>query len=266
MDVRLLLIDPQRDFCVPGAPLYVGGAENDCERTAAMIARLGKKIKRIYSTFDSHSQYQIFHPMFWRKKNGDVVDPWTEIKYADILAGEYAPMDPNMLDWCKAYAKALEDGGRYPLFIWPYHCLIGTPGWCMEEKLMSAIHQWERDTYRSFRAITKGSCFKTEHYSAVKAEVEVPEDPSTQINTKGLITPIEEGDIVIVGGQARSHCVANTLRDIIANFSNPDYIKKLYILEDGTSNVGGFEHLGDAFINEFVAKGGNLTTTDKILA
>ena len=85
MDVRLLLIDPQVDFCDPSGALYVTGAEKDCVRTASMIKRLGKKIKRIYATYDSHSQYQIFHPMFWKLRNGDVVPPFTMIKYDDIV-------------------------------------------------------------------------------------------------------------------------------------------------------------------------------------
>jgi len=273
MDVRLLIIDPQVDFCDPKGALYVGvpsdpstGAVADCTRTAKMIDRLGKKITRIYTTFDSHSQYQIFHPMFWKKSDSNIVDPFTLIKYSDIVDGVYTPVDPHMLDWAKSYAKTLEDGGRYPLFIWPYHCLIGTPGWAMNPEIMQSIHKWERDTYRSFRPITKGSCFKTEHYSAVKAEVEVPEDPTTQLNMKGLIVPLEEADMVLIGGQARSHCVANTVRDIMANFSDPAYIRKMYILEDATSDVPGFEHLGDAFINDFVQAGGNITTTVKVLA
>lgn len=266
MDVRLLLIDPQNDFCDPKGALYVAGADQDCVRTANMIKRLGKKLNRIYSTFDSHSQYQIFHPMFWKKRDGNVVDPFTQIKNADVVSGEIVPVDPNMLDWAKSYTKALEDGQRYALVIWPYHCLIGTPGWCMNTEIMQSILQWERDNYRSYRAITKGSCFKTEHYSAVKAEVEVSEDPTTQLNMRGLIVPMEEGDMVIIGGQARNFCVANTVRDIMKNFSNPDYIRKLYILEDGTSDVPGFGTLGDDFINDFLKAGGNITTTDKILA
>ena len=252
MDARLLIIDPQEDFCNPTlGTLYVKGAELDCDRTAKMIDRLGRRLSKIYATFDSHSQYQIFHSMFWLKE-GKPVDIFTAISNDDVKSGRITPVDPNMLDWCLKYTAALEAGGRYPLLIWPYHCLIGTPGWCMNPLIMKAIHAWERETYRIYKPITKGSNFKTEHYSAVKSEVEVPEDPTTQLNNKGLIVPLEEADIVAICGQARSHCVSNTVRDIMANFSDPSYIKKLYILEDGTSDVPGFEHLGDAFIDDFI--------------
>lgn len=266
MKTTLLLIDPQIDFCDPDGALSVAGAVEDCKRTAAMIDRLGKRFNKIYATFDSHSQYQIFHPMFWMTKDQKGISPFTQISHAEIKSGDIIPVDPNMMDWCLSYSKSLEDGGRYPLVIWPYHCLIGTPGWCMDPLIMKAIHQWERDTYRIYRPITKGSCFKTEHYSAVKAEVEVPEDPTTQLNYKGIIEPLEASDMIVLMGQARSHCLANTVRDIMTNFSDPEYIKKLYIAEDGTSDVTGFEHLGDAFFDDFLKAGGNITTTDKILA
>jgi len=274
MDVRLLLIDPQEDFCQPGdtikgiptGALFVPGALEDSLRTSAMIQRLGDRLNMIYATFDSHSQYQIFHPMFWMRADGASVNPFDLITHSDVMSGSIIPMDPSLLDWAKFYTKSLEDGGRYPLVIWPYHCLIGTRGWMMQPDIMDAIHNWERNTYRIFKPITKGSNFKTEHYSAVKAEVEVPTDPSTQLNSKGLIEPLEQADMIILGGQARSHCLANTVRDIMTNFSNPEFIKKLYLLEDATSDVPTFEHLGDAFINDFIAAGGNITTTDKILA
>jgi len=266
MDVRLLIIDPQEDFCNPDGSLFVPGALEDCGRTAAMMDRLGKVIDKIYVTFDSHRQYQIFHPMFWMKNSDDKVMPFDLITHADVKNGDIVPVDPNMMDWCLSYTKALEDGGRYPLVIWPYHCLIGTPGWNVNPDIMEAILNWEKLTYRMYNPITKGSNFKTEHYSAVKAEVEVPEDPTTQINQQGIIEPLENADMVAICGQARSHCVANTVRDIMTNFSDPEYIKKLYILEDATSDVDGFQHLGQGFMIDFVKAGGNITTTDKFLA
>ncbi len=268
MDVRLLMIDPQYDFCneEPRGALFVPGAPDDCIRTAAMIRRLGKKIHKIYATFDSHSQYQIFHQMFWMKADGSDVDIFSAITNDIVKSGSITPRNPAMLPWALSYTAELEAGGKYPLLIWPYHCLIGTIGWTMDKTIMEAVHEWERLIYRSFKPITKGSNYMTEHYSAVKAEVIVPEDPTTQLNDVGLITPLEEADMVLICGQARSHCLANTVRDIMINFSDDSYIKKLYIIEDATSDVDGYEHLGDAFINDFVAAGGNLTTSDRILA
>ena len=99
----------------------------------------------------------------------------------------------------------------------------------------------------------------------VQAEVPDPEDPSTQVNI-GLVRTLEEADVVLMAGEALSHCLANTVRDIAAQFSDPRYVAKIHLLRDATGNVPGFESLGDAFVRELTAKGMKLTTTTEFLA
>ena len=43
MDVRLIGIDWQNDFCDPKGSLFVPGADEDTIRCATMVKRLGKK-------------------------------------------------------------------------------------------------------------------------------------------------------------------------------------------------------------------------------
>ena len=62
------------------------------------------------------------------------------------------------------------------------------------------------------------------------------------------------GANLIVAGEALSHCVANTVRDIASNFGE-DNIKKLVLLTDCSSSVGGFEQLGTDFVAEMQARG-----------
>ena len=56
-------------------------------------------------------------------------------------------------------------------------------------------------------------------------------------------------------------CLANTVRDIAAQFSDPKYISKIHLLRDATGNVPGFEALGEDFVRELSAKGMKVTTT-----
>ncbi len=56
--IQALNIDSQKDFCESNGSLHVKGAKEDCGRAATMITRLGKRLSKIYSTFDSHYQYQ----------------------------------------------------------------------------------------------------------------------------------------------------------------------------------------------------------------
>jgi len=94
--------------------------------------------------------------------------------------------------------------------------------------------------------VTKGSNPFTEHYSVVRADVVDPTDPTTDINM-GFIRRLQEADEILVGGQALSHCVANSITDIAKEFGS-EHTKKIVILEDACSAVPGFESMADDFM------------------
>jgi len=93
----------------------------------------------------------------------------------------------------------------------------------------------------------------TEHYSALKADVEDPDDPGTGLNEK-LIKRLHDADIIAISGEALSHCVANSVRDLADNSAEED-IRKLVLLTDTTSSVRGFEKLGEDFVREMTSRG-----------
>ena len=264
MNIQLVLIDPQEDFCNPQGALYVTGADQDSIRTAALIKRLDNKISQIQVTLDSHHQLHIAHPMFWRYVgSGQQPSPFTQIKKKNgSLYGfefstgeekEITTVNPGFFAYAMSYVESLEQNGRYILCIWPPHCLIGTPGHNIHEPLRDELLRWERDNIKIINKITKGSNPKTEHYSAVMADVPDSSDPSTQLNTS-LINMAQHADIIIIAGQALSHCVANTITDIANNFGEEN-ISKFALMTDCCSNVPGFEHLGDAFVTDMTARG-----------
>ena len=80
--------------------------------------------------------------------------------------------------------------------------------------------------------IFKGMNNRTEMYSALLAEVEDRRDPSTGLNTE-LLLRLSSADHVIVCGQARSHCVNFTFRDIL-RYWPANRASKLILLRDGT--------------------------------
>jgi nicotinamidase-related amidase len=112
--------------------------------------------------------------------------------------------------------------------------------------------------------VTKGSNPWTEHFSAVQAEVPDPEDPSTQVNTR-FIQTLETADIILLAGEALSHCLANTVRDVARSFSDPKYVQKLILLTDASSNVTGFENYGADFVRDLTVLGMKTSTTDTVL-
>ena len=52
-----------------------------------------------------------------------------------------------------------------------------------------------------------------------------------------------------MSGQALSHCVANTITDLIENLA-PDVLARIIVLEDASSSVPGFEGLGETALQK----------------
>lgn len=262
---HLIMIDPQNDFCTPKGPggekatLYVGGAEEDMQRLAAFILKNHKRFEDIHCTMDSHQTIHIAHPIFWRNSKGDRPDPFTTITHADVANGTWRTFNPTLQNYAEFYTGELEKHGRYKLMIWPPHCLIGTWGHSLVPDIAKALITWEESPFNKVDFVAKGSNFLTEHYSAVQADVPDDSDTTTKLNT-ALIGVLKSADEILITGEALSHCVANSIRDIANNFGD-DNIKKFVLLEDTSSNVGGCEKMGQDFVKEMLGRGMKVTTT-----
>jgi nicotinamidase-related amidase len=236
MRTHLLLIDPQNDFCDPKGTLFVPGADQDCARLAAFIDApdVPATFDAVTVTLDCHSSYAIFHPAFWRCRDASHPAPFTEITHEAIRAGDFAPVDASLQDYTLRYTEALERGGRYKLCIWPPHCLAGTWGHCVDPTLRAALDRWEvRHPGKSVHYVLKGANPLTEHYSAFRPEVSDPADPPSS----AFIASLAAADRIYVTGQALSHCVLFTLRDLVREV-DPSHIT---LLADYTSPVTGFD-------------------------
>ncbi|SEH08486.1 cysteine hydrolase family protein [Candidatus Venteria ishoeyi] len=252
MNLQFLIIDPQNDFAHPDGSLFVPGADKDSERLADMIKRHQSKISDIHITLDSHHLLDIAHPLFWIDSKGQHPAPFTCIHADDVDNGKWRTTHPGFAQRATDYVQALKQNGRYDLIVWPPHCLIGASGNNVVQPIAEAVGAWEAQ-FAMVDYVTKGSNIWTEHYSAVQADVPDPEDPGTQLNTR-LIEVLQEADLLVLSGQALSHCVANTVRDVADNFGD-DSIHKMVLIEDTCSPVPGFEQLGADFLQEMKARG-----------
>jgi nicotinamidase/pyrazinamidase len=263
--VSLLSIDPQNDFCIKDGPggekgqLVVAGADEDMKRLSKFVKKNKKRISEWNCTMDCHQTIQIFHPPYWIDNKGCNPPPFTLITADDVRNGVWRPFNPKWQGKSLQYVETLQKNGRYVLCIWPLHCLIGTWGQSLVPCVAESLYEWERDTYNRVCFVAKGSNIFCEHYSAVKAEVEDDTDPSTKLNTS-LIDTLNEADEILITGEALSHCTANTVRDIAKEFGD-DQVKKFTFLEDTSSNVTGFENLGQDFVKDIVKKGMKITNT-----
>lgn len=255
-----VMIDFQNDFTRPSGALYVNGAEEDVNRVAKMILRDIDEIDHIALTLDSHRVVDISHPSWWNKADGTPVDPFTSISLADIDSGKYySTKDPK---WSREYVEMLEKQGKFKHFIWPEHCIIGSEGHAIDPTILNAVHTWERKKGGVHGAtyVTKGTNSFTEHFGAFQAQVPISSDPNTQANL-GLLKNLELFENLILAGEARSHCVVTTLEQMLD--LAPQLAPKLVIVEDGMSDVTGFEGQGQSIFDRARSMGTRFITTNE---
>jgi len=286
----LLLIDVQKDFH-PGGSLAIPTANDDAARIATLIRANTTTITRIVATMDSHAKLHIANPCFWWNKDGTQhPDPFTIISAKDIEQGVWKPRqdlklpldDSGVLDatifsgadklvssggdldltkYCLEYARRLEQKGRFQICIWPEHCLIGSPGHAIVDDIQQALHEWMERTGGSVEWVLKGQNLLTEMYSALEADV--PVSSATSFNQK-LFESLVKSDRLWVCGQAMSHCVNYTLRDIVNKCTSHEETNKIYLLTDCASAVPGFEEAAETFQNEMKEAGVNLTVSTDV--
>ncbi len=255
--ICLMAIDVQNTFCIPKFELFVAGrsgtgAVSDNVRLCEFIYRNLGIITTIAPTMDTHTAMQIFHPVFWINDAGEHPIPAATLVTLDdvqkgiwkvnpavansIANGHYLALQKHALH----YVKKLSDEGKYPLTVWPYHAMLGGIGHALVSAVEEAIffHNIARNSQTLFEI--KGGNPLTENYSVLRPEVLDGADgrPIAQKNTR-FIQKLLDFDVVIIAGQAKSHCVAWTIDDLLTEIlaQDPKLAKKVYLLEDCTSPV-----------------------------
>lgn len=262
--IHLLLIDPQNDFCDPKGALSVAGADQDMIRLGTMVDRIGKKIDDMHITLDSHQSLHIAHPIMWVDRNGTPPQPFTVISADDVRSGRWRTKRATFQRRALEYVTALEKNGRYPLCIWPPHCLIGTTGQAIFPPIYEAVRRWCEGEMATVDFVTKGSNILTEHYSAIVADVPDADDPTTQMNVH-FLDAVNKADVVLLAGEASSHCVANTGLDACNYFTDDSLVKKLVLLTDAMSPVAGFEQQAEEFKQQLIKRGMQTAKTTDFL-
>ncbi|GAB9465315.1 hypothetical protein Gpo141_00002726 [Globisporangium polare] len=254
----LLVIDQQVDFH-PGGSLAIPTANDDAERIAAFITQHSAHLAQLVFTLDSHQRYHIAHGIFWENAQGESPAPFTLITSQEVADCVWKPRDASLKEYTLAYTQSLEKSGKFTLCIWPEHCIIGTPGHNLVENVRNAALEWTKQSLKQIQYVMKGSNSFTEHYSALRAEFVLPHDPSTALN-QSLINVLKHADKVVICGEALSHCVNYTVRDLVDAWP-ADRMQDLVLLTDCTSPVTGFESSGQEFLDDMAKKGLTLTTS-----
>ena len=257
MNVHLLIIDPQNDFCNLDGSLYVPGADKDMRKLANFITNNNDIINKVSISLDCHPINHIGHPSFFVKKDSTHPAPFTTISLSDLIAERYRTTNPDHHDFAIDY---LEDMSYLKLShtIWPYHCVSGTWGAEIVDPIKSATKNMDCFYIR------KGINPFREEFSAIIGH--------KRIRSK-ILKRIFFSDITLIAGEAGSHCVAQTILDICeedkkqATFSyNTSINNNIYILKDTISPVPGYKDLQEHAFEVAVNSGMKIVTTEEMLA
>lgn len=231
----LLLVDMQVDFCHREGALHTPGALADIRRVIEFLFRNAEGITQIISSLDTHLPHQIFHPVWWIDAEGRHPPPLTVITLDDVERGRWKPAFDD--DWSRSYLQRLEEHAQKQLMVWPYHVPQGGVGHMLDPALWSAVfwHALARDVHPVWWS--KGKAPRTEHYSVAGPEVSAPDAPREE-QAAAFLDTLDAYDAVLVAGEAASHCVLETLEDLVEAFSDePGKLAKIHVLEDCTSPV-----------------------------
>ena len=287
--VGLLLIDCQLTFCHPEFELYVGGrsgsgAQDDMRRLTEFIYRNLGRITAIHATLDTHRALQIFFDSFFIDAVGGHPAPMTMISREELMDGRWRANPevaralglnaPQLQRYLEHYAGELEKSGKFQLTVWPYHAMQGGIGHALVPELEEAcfFHSIARGASTHFE--TKGLGELTENYSALRPEVmSGPRGEPIGAKNEALIEALLGYDVLIIAGEAKSHCVAWTVEDLRREIEvrDPRLAEKIYLLEDCTSpvvvpGVVDFTEAADAAYERFRAAGMRVVKSTAVIA
>lgn len=277
----LMLIDVQNTFCIPEFELYVGGrsgrgaVEDNARLCEFIYCNLGN-ITQITATMDTHMAMQVFHAIFFVDQDGNHPAPYTDIHASELqedrwifnpaLASQFNIAPEYGQQMMIHYAEELQKTGKYALTIWPYHAMLGGIGHALVSSVEEALFFHTVARLSQVDIVTKGDTPFTENYSVIGPEVLTgPMGEQLGKRDQRFIQQLQECDRLIVAGQAKSHCVAWTVSDLLDDIMLVDtqLAKKVYLLEDCTSPVvvpGVVDHTdaADAAYEWFAKAGMNI--------
>ena len=231
-------------------------------------------------TLDTHQALQIFHPIMLIDDEGRHPEPFTTVTAADVEAGRWRISPPAAeglgldADYAEEhlryYTQTLEEGGKYSLTVWPFHAMLGGVGYALVSAVEEALffHSIARWAPLDFQP--KGDNPLTEHYSMLGPEVEFDREgePLGRRNHP-LVERLLRFDAVVIAGQAKSHCVAWTIQDLLSDptVTERSLQSKVYLLEDCTSPVVvpgsvDFTDEADAAFRRFEESGAHLVRSE----
>ena len=235
----LLIIDAQNDFVQPSGALYVPGATQDMSNVMNLLKDHGSQFNEIVVSLDLHQHLDIGHPDFWVDSNGVHPIPFTTISPTDFNKTWFCASERDKKD-TEVYFKSLEIRNKTHT-VWPEHCVIGTKGSNIFEPLLNELEIWSKHHKKPIIYVIKGLFRLSEFHGIFGPSVEFPSFGKDAMFNYELQRFILQFDNIVVTGEAKSHCVGDSLEQLISGHEELT-CGKIKILEDCMSNIVSFEH------------------------
>ncbi len=228
-----LFIDYQGDFTdFPGQPgtLAVTGAVEDVRRSIEWLYGNAERVTGLMLSLDQHLPFQIFFNTWWVDEKGEHPSPFTPITADEVESKKWTPL--YMTEWSINYVKQLG-----MIMIWPYHCMIGTPGAALVPALAEAVAYVAAARRIQPMYIFKGSVPETEHYGPFKPCVLVPSHPLGGVNTQ-MLDVLNRNEEIYIFGEAEDFCVRTGMEQAIEYYEDkPAVLTRMRFVTDCTSLV-----------------------------
>ncbi len=297
----MLIIDPQVDFH-EGGNLAVTGAMNDSQRIIDLLTV--KPPRAVYVSLDTHTHTHIGHDGFWTPtpptstmfhvENVKVIGS-DKKEYTPKLTGDKAT-DDALKAWVLKYIAEVPIFEKGTPLIWPTHCIESSEGHQVYKPLKDKLDALSASGI-PIEYHVKGQNEATEMYSIFKAEMPAPpalstlyrgrhdvkntsskiETPNsdvddhanlnTEFNMELFNAVMGHGLPVVVCGEALSHCVNWSTRDLNEKKKEIGKENPILLLTDASSKVvlpfapELFTPQTDAFLQYCKDNGVELTTT-----
>ena len=225
----LLIINPQNDFCNKNGSLYIEHSEQDIENICSLIQTKHQLFDKICVVLDTHLMHDIASPYPWVDNNGNHPKPYTILDKngIDKSTGVEYHNYSNYIDY-REYLIEHYKNNRTPLIIWPHHCIIGTWGHNIVDKLQKVLYI--NDKLPVWYKLTGHEVYR-DNYNTVE-------------DFKTLFNDDEPSVNLYICGESKSHSVYQSVKHIITmNVCRNNRI--IYVLQDCTSSIKGFQKTTD---------------------
>lgn len=235
---HLVIVDPQNDFCREDGALSVPNAMADIDRLIGGLSEWSD-LKTLTVTMDWHSPNHCGHLGFWGPIAKDLkpFEQYDFVQLRELFKNYEKDLPSSVGTRISKFLSLMKSDQKHT--IWPRHCIAGTFGSMIEPSLAEAIDRYlARNPDTEYNVLTKGNNIYYEEYSWFGR---VSRGMTTISGAKpGMPVwlhnrTIGKDDVVHVVGQALTHCVCSSAKDL------NDLGIRTQIIEGMTSPIPGFE-------------------------